>query len=122
MTTATLTALSGLQAARRIPARSGRNRLMPRLFQIRSGGEKGGLGPLDDERAAHAAARARRDHAAAASGLLHRVQKIQQDPRAGRADGVPDRDRAAVRIELAVLVLRFPIVTELLLADLEDRE
>src|SRR5581483_4891717 len=55
---------------------------------------------LDHHRAAQAAADADRGHAALAFRALEDVQQVQHDARAGSADRMAERDRAAVDVEL----------------------
>ena len=63
---------------------------------------------LDAHGDAHAAADAQRRQALFCVALLHFMDQRHQNPRAGRADGMADRDRPAIDIEL------FPVPTELL--------
>ena len=66
---------------------------------------------LDDEGERLAAADAERGEPALRVAVLHRVEQRRQDARAARADGMPERDRAAadvhlLRVEPAELVAR----------------
>ena len=54
---------------------------------------------LDRERHAHAAADAQRRQAAARAAALQLVQKRDHDPRAGRADRMPEGNRTAVDVQ-----------------------
>src|SRR5205085_6509267 len=55
---------------------------------------------FDAHRDAHAAADAQRREALFGVALLHLEQQRGQHARAGRADRMPDRDRAAVDVDL----------------------
>src|SRR6266496_6655728 len=57
-------------------------------------------GALDEHRAAQAPADANGRNPALAPRALEYVEQMQDDARARRADGMPQRDRAAVDIEL----------------------
>src|SRR6266851_9048364 len=56
--------------------------------------------PRDAHRDAHAAADAQRGEALLGIALLHFVQQRDQHAGTGSADGVADRDRAAVDVDL----------------------
>src|SRR5512147_320667 len=59
--------------------------------------------PFDQHRAALPAADADRRDAALSAGAHERVQQVEHDPRARRADRVTERDRAAVDVELRLV-------------------
>ena len=58
------------------------------------------LQPLEHRRDALAAADAHRDQRVAAAGALQLVHRLDREDRAGRADRMAERDRAAVRVGL----------------------
>src|SRR4051812_16454317 len=55
---------------------------------------------FDGEGNPHAAADAQRSDALLGLAALHLVQERDEDAAAGRTDGVPDRDRTAVDVDL----------------------
>src|SRR5687768_8727721 len=56
------------------------------------------VGPLDGQRDGVAAAEAKRRETGPGPAILHGVQQRRQHARAARADGVSERDRAAVHV------------------------
>src|SRR2546430_14594585 len=65
---------------------------------------------LHQHRAALSTADAQRRDAAAPAGALEHLQHVQHEARARGADGVADRDRAAVDVELAAIELAERVV------------
>src|SRR5581483_1540829 len=63
------------------------------------------LDRFDQHRAAQAAADADRGHAALFAGALQRLQQVQHDARAGRADRMAECDRAAIHVQPALIEL-----------------
>src|SRR5262245_1565947 len=70
------------------------------VTDVRRRSERVRLEALDDHRHALAAADAHALHAVARTGLVHAVEERGHDARAGHAERVAERDRAAVHVEL----------------------
>src|SRR5690348_1869351 len=71
-----------------------------RLPVIENAWRRRGSAALDAHRDAHAAADAERGEPLLHVPLLHLVEERHQDARSGGADRVPQRDRAAVDVDL----------------------
>ena len=67
---------------------------------------------LEKEREAHAARDAERGEAARGLAAAHLVEQRDDDPRPCRADGMAERDRAAVHVEPRSVEAQGPIAGE----------